>query len=193
MKETTASFSPVGEKVADGRMRGLSPISKQPLTCPFGRRSPPSDGERNSSPAWPFVPLINGCTPRRADSGLSAPSLKNPEFCTAANAQEKRQPSDVDGCQHENGEGGIRTPGPVARTQHFQCCTIGHSATSPDVCLFSAPVDCDHRRNCSRCVVPALRDDKCMKSHAQQRTIPRIPSAVPPEWPVVQENLTENR
>ena len=31
-----------------------------------------------------------------------------------------------------SGEGGIRTPGTVSRTQHFQCCTIGHSATSPD-------------------------------------------------------------
>ena len=33
----------------------------------------------------------------------------------------------------KNGEGGIRTLGPVSRTQHFQCCTIGHSATSPSV------------------------------------------------------------
>ena len=31
----------------------------------------------------------------------------------------------------KSGERGIRTPGTVARTQHFQCCTIGHSATSP--------------------------------------------------------------
>ena len=31
-----------------------------------------------------------------------------------------------------SGEGGIRTRGPLSRTQHFQCCTIGHSATSPD-------------------------------------------------------------
>ena len=30
-----------------------------------------------------------------------------------------------------SGERGIRTPGPVSRTQHFQCCTIGHSAISP--------------------------------------------------------------
>ena len=30
-----------------------------------------------------------------------------------------------------SGEGGIRTPGPVSRTQHFQCCTIGRSVTSP--------------------------------------------------------------
>ncbi len=30
-----------------------------------------------------------------------------------------------------SGEGGIRTPGPISETQHFQCCTIGHSATSP--------------------------------------------------------------
>gem|GEM_PF-4919206 len=30
-----------------------------------------------------------------------------------------------------NGERGIRTPGPVSRTQHFQCCTIGRSAISP--------------------------------------------------------------
>ena len=29
------------------------------------------------------------------------------------------------------GEGGIRTRGAVARTQHFQCCTFGHSVTSP--------------------------------------------------------------
>ena len=31
----------------------------------------------------------------------------------------------------ESGEGGIRTPGEVTPTQHFQCCTIGRSATSP--------------------------------------------------------------
>lgn len=30
-----------------------------------------------------------------------------------------------------SGERGIRTPGPVSWTQHFQCCTIGHSAISP--------------------------------------------------------------
>ena len=30
------------------------------------------------------------------------------------------------------GEGGIRTPGTVARTQHFQCCTIDRSVTSPE-------------------------------------------------------------
>ena len=30
-----------------------------------------------------------------------------------------------------SGEGGIRTPGPIAETQHFQCCTIGRSVTSP--------------------------------------------------------------
>jgi hypothetical protein len=30
-----------------------------------------------------------------------------------------------------SGEGGIRTPGTVSGTQHFQCCTIGHSVTSP--------------------------------------------------------------
>ena len=29
------------------------------------------------------------------------------------------------------GEGGIRTPGPISETQHFQCCTIGRSVTSP--------------------------------------------------------------
>ena len=30
-----------------------------------------------------------------------------------------------------SGEGGIRTRGPREGTQHFQCCTIDHSATSP--------------------------------------------------------------
>ena len=31
-----------------------------------------------------------------------------------------------------SGEGGIRTRGPLSWTQHFQCCTINHSATSPE-------------------------------------------------------------
>ena len=30
-----------------------------------------------------------------------------------------------------SGEGGIRTRGTLSRTQHFQCCTIGRSVTSP--------------------------------------------------------------
>ncbi len=30
-----------------------------------------------------------------------------------------------------NGEGGIRTPGTVARTPHFECGSFGHSDTSP--------------------------------------------------------------
>jgi hypothetical protein len=29
------------------------------------------------------------------------------------------------------GEGGIRTPGTLARTPHFECGAIDHSATSP--------------------------------------------------------------
>ena len=29
------------------------------------------------------------------------------------------------------GEGGIRTHGTVSRTQHFQCCQLSHSCTSP--------------------------------------------------------------
>jgi hypothetical protein len=29
------------------------------------------------------------------------------------------------------GEGGIRTPGTVARTSHFECDAFDHSATSP--------------------------------------------------------------
>ena len=31
----------------------------------------------------------------------------------------------------DGGEGGIRTPGTVARTSHFECDAIDHSATSP--------------------------------------------------------------
>jgi hypothetical protein len=33
--------------------------------------------------------------------------------------------------QGDGGEGGIRTPGPLARTPHFECGAIDHSATSP--------------------------------------------------------------
>ena len=32
-----------------------------------------------------------------------------------------------------SGEGGIRTRGEVAPTQHFQCCTFGRSVTSPKI------------------------------------------------------------
>ena len=39
-----------------------------------------------------------------------------------------------------SGEGGIRTPGTVTGTQHFQCCTIGHSATSPLPSFAGLPV-----------------------------------------------------
>src|SRR5215203_7487354 len=39
-----------------------------------------------------------------------------------------------------SGEGGIRTRGTVTRTQHFQCCTIDHSVTSP-----WAPPDTQYR------------------------------------------------
>jgi hypothetical protein len=35
------------------------------------------------------------------------------------------------GLGRADGEGGIRTHGSLARTQHFQCCTIGRSVTSP--------------------------------------------------------------
>ncbi len=36
----------------------------------------------------------------------------------------------------ESGEGGIRTPGAISDTQHFQCCTISRSATSPIHSMF---------------------------------------------------------
>src|SRR5580704_13469718 len=34
-------------------------------------------------------------------------------------------------CLNRGGEGGIRTPGTLARTPHFECGAIDHSATSP--------------------------------------------------------------
>src|SRR6266567_1252542 len=32
---------------------------------------------------------------------------------------------------HYGGQGGIRTPGTVTRTPHFECCAFNHSATCP--------------------------------------------------------------
>ena len=46
---------------------------------------------------------------------------------------------------HQSGEGGIRTRGGVAPTQHFQCCTIGRSATSPESVRRVWPSHCPHR------------------------------------------------
>ena len=43
----------------------------------------------------------------------------------------------------ENGEGGIRTPGAISDTQHFQCCTISRSATSPNLLR-----PCNHLVSC---------------------------------------------
>ena len=45
----------------------------------------------------------------------------------------------------ECGEGGIRTPGTVSGTQHFQCCTIGHSVTSPESLPPAASKSVPHR------------------------------------------------
>ena len=38
---------------------------------------------------------------------------------------------------YRSGERGIRTPGALSDTQHFQCCTIGHSAISPSGLYFT--------------------------------------------------------
>ena len=35
-------------------------------------------------------------------------------------------------CMYDGGEGGIRTPGTLASTPHFECGAIDHSATSPE-------------------------------------------------------------
>jgi hypothetical protein len=48
-------------------------------------------------------------------------------------AQNKHGPQVAARVTFISGEGGIRTRGTVTRTQHFQCCTIDHSATSPCV------------------------------------------------------------
>src|SRR5262249_4999675 len=37
----------------------------------------------------------------------------------------------ISNCKFQSGEGGIRTHGTVSRTQHFQCCQLSHSCTSP--------------------------------------------------------------
>ena len=40
-----------------------------------------------------------------------------------------------------SGEGGIRTPGTVASTPHFECGPFDHSGTSPDT---TKGKECDH-------------------------------------------------
>ncbi len=52
--------------------------------------------------------------------------------CSRGTAQEKGSQRLTLTPDQESGEGGIRTPGTVSGTQQFQCCTIGHSVTSPD-------------------------------------------------------------
>lgn len=80
-----------------------------------------------------------------AQSG--APGARNPAQQAAAGSRNNRKASaerergnritasPCDGLRNSanvsSGAGGIRTLGTVTRTQHFQCCTIDHSATAP--------------------------------------------------------------
>ena|GEM_PF-6373071 len=53
-------------------------------------------------------------------------------------SKSQRQPQLATGVLSTSGEEGIRTLGEVSPTQHFQCCTIDHSATSPAPCILLA-------------------------------------------------------
>lgn len=55
--------------------------------------------------------------------GSKATRAKWPALAERLQARERKN----------GGEGGIRTPGTVARTPHFECGAIDHSATSPAV------------------------------------------------------------
>ena len=57
--------------------------------------------------------------------GLRAKPVVIGRFCSLASRAENV------GRGRAGGEGGIRTPGTVARTPHFECGAIDHSATSP--------------------------------------------------------------
>lgn len=48
-----------------------------------------------------------------------------------ADTQNQKATAVVSSPSLPNGEGGIRTRGELSPTQHFQCCTFGHSVTSP--------------------------------------------------------------
>src|ERR1700677_2631037 len=49
-------------------------------------------------------------------------------------------------CLVDGGEGGIRTPGTLARTPHFECGAIDHSATSPGAARLKTPAARSARR-----------------------------------------------
>ena len=59
------------------------------------------------------------------------------------NANARQRMTYADGQHAGCGERGIRTPGPVTRTQHFQCCTIGHSAISPATGIIAPGINND--------------------------------------------------
>ncbi len=90
--------------------------------------------------------------------------------------------------RNKNGEGGIRTPGPVTRTQHFQCCTIGHSATSPRYVssLFTSNSALSSDKQDTLSPVP------CPNEYGSRKTIPRFLPDVLSEWTVARENAGEN-
>ena len=77
------------------------------------------------------------------------------------------------------GEGGIRTPGTLARTSHFECDAIDHSATSPHFQnLWSPPLNSQDRRPCQAPFRPVVdraqrparnRPDLKTKAHHDDR------------------------
>ena len=77
----------------------------------------------------PLNPSRSSATPLRPCYGARWQGRTNSRTFDAFALRNEKTPGTPG---FSNGEGGIRTPGTVSRTQHFQCCTIGRSATSPE-------------------------------------------------------------
>ena len=71
-------------------------------------------------------------TMRRLMMAIKHKSSTLAERCSRGTAQKERSQRVALTPLFKSGERGIRTPGTVSGTQQFQCCTIGHSVTSPD-------------------------------------------------------------
>ena len=79
-----------------------------------------------------------------------------------------------------NGEGGIRTPGIISDTQHFQCCTIGRSVTSPNPYFQGGFVVVSLSLRCS--LTPALTPGRLISTKETPSRVNGRVSVTPPSY-----------
>ena len=121
---------PKGARTSDAWQRAVSETARA-AGCKVAvalRGARPESGPPSRASPSPSLARLSLAWPRRAQTGVTSPASNARSYTRTWCRWAGGWPS----AQEENGgEGGIRTPGGVAPTPHFECGAIDHSATSP--------------------------------------------------------------